>query len=40
MISKLTGGKNGKPRLGILREKLYLDFAFRLQETLNGKQNN
>ena len=28
IISKLTGGKNGKPRRGILREKLHLDFYF------------
>ena len=24
----LTGGKSGKPRLGILREKLHLDLHF------------
>ena len=39
-ISKLTGGKNEKPRRGALHEKLRLDFVFCLQEALNGNQNN
>ena len=28
IISKLTDGKNGKPRREILREKLQLDFYY------------
>ena len=39
-ISKLTCGKNEKPRQGALHEKLRLDLYFFLQETMNGNQNN
>ena len=40
LSSKFTGGKNEKPRRGVLREKLSLHLYFVSRKKLAGKENN